>query len=217
MVREVYECALFRDIPEERASDIFNRLDGRTKVYQKNETVLSEGAEVRDVGILLSGEICKVQYYPEGMEQMFQKLRKSYMVGLEVAMSQKKTSPYSLYTSQPTEVCWFPVRYIEEPGILKEADRLLLYRRIVWFLASEDIRKFRKIEILSARSVRDKIEKYMKTQRLRQHSDEFDIEFDREQLANYLGVNRSVLSHELKEMEREGLLTVRKNHFILHF
>ena len=56
----------------------------------------------------------------------------------------------------------------------------------------------------AARSVREKIEKYMKTQQLRQHSDEFDIEFDREQLANYLGVNKSVLSHELKEMEREG-------------
>ena len=99
--------------------------------------------------------------------------------------------------------------------MLEEADRIFLYQRIVYFLANEDIRKYRKIEILSSKSVREKIEKYLKIQKIRYKSNEFDIDFNREQLANYLGLNRSVLSHELKKMEKEGLLIVRKNHFIL--
>ena len=138
------------------------------------------------------------------------------MVGLEIAVSMKKTSPYSMYASQPSEVFWFPVRCLEEPGILEETDRIHLYRRIVYFLANEDIRKYRKIEILSSGSVRAKIEKYLQIQRIRYQSNEFDIDFNREELASYLGLNRSVLSHELKNMEKDGLLTVRKNHFILH-
>ena len=68
---------------------------------------------------------------------------------------------------------------------------------------------------MSSKSVREKIEKYLQIQRIRYESNEFDIDFNREQLANYLGLNRSVLSHELKTMEKEGLLIVRKNHFIL--
>lgn len=99
---------------------------------------------------------------------------------------------------------------------MQETDRISLYQRIVTFLANEDIRKYRKIEILSSRSVREKIEKYLKIQSLRYQSDAFDIDFNREQLASYLGLNRSVLSHELKKMEKEGLLTVRKNHFVLY-
>ena len=146
---------------------------------------------------------------------MVQKLKRSYMVGLEIAVSLKKTSPYTMYASLPSTVYWFPVRYIEEPGMLEEADRIFLYQRIVYFLANEDIRKYRKIEILSSKSVREKIEKYLKIQKIRYKSNEFDIDFNREQLANYLGLNRSVLSHELKKMEKEGLLIVRKNHFIL--
>lgn len=138
------------------------------------------------------------------------------MVGLEVAVSIKKTSPYTLYALQPSVIYWFPVRYIEEAGVLQETDRISLYQRIVTFLANEDIRKYRKIEILSSRSVREKIEKYLKIQSLRYQSDAFDIDFNREQLASYLGLNRSVLSHELKKMEKEGLLTVRKNHFVLY-
>ena len=212
---ELYDCFLFRDMEKEKVDSVVRRLDGRIRNYQKKEIVICEEDPVHEIGILLSGEICKVQYFPDGTEQMVQKLQKSYMVGLEIAVSLKKTSPYSMYASQPSTVYWFPVKYIEESGVLEESERIFLYQRIGHFLANEDIRKYRKIEILSSRSVREKIEKYLKIQKIRYQSDEFDIEFNREQLASYLGLNRSVLSHELKKMEQEGLLKVRKNHFIL--
>lgn len=212
----LFSCHLFQGMDSEKAENIIRLLKGKTKEYQKKEMILSEGDEIREIGILLSGEVCKVQYYPDGTEQMMQKLQRSYMVGLEVAVSIKKTSPYTLYALQPSVIYWFPVRYIEEAGALQETDRISLYQRIVTFLANEDIRKYRKIEILSSRSVREKIEKYLKIQSLRYQSDAFDIDFNREQLASYLGLNRSVLSHELKKMEKEGLLTVRKNHFVLY-
>ncbi|MCB6413535.1 Crp/Fnr family transcriptional regulator [Dorea acetigenes] len=212
----LFSCHLFQGMDSEKAENIIRLLKGKTKEYQKKEMILSEGDEIREIGILLSGEVCKVQYYPDGTEQMMQKLQRSYMVGLEVAVSIKKTSPYTLYALQPSVIYWFPVRYIEEAGVLQETDRISLYQRIVTFLANEDIRKYRKIEILSSRSVREKIEKYLKIQSLRYQSDAFDIDFNREQLASYLGLNRSVLSHELKKMEKEGLLTVRKNHFVLY-
>lgn len=213
--RELYDCFLFRDMEKEKVDSVVRRLDGRIRNYQKKEIVICEEDPVHEIGILLSGEICKVQYFPDGTEQMVQKLQKSYMVGLEIAVSLKKTSPYSMYASQPSTVYWFPVKYIEESGVLEESERIFLYQRIGHFLANEDIRKYRKIEILSSRSVREKIEKYLKIQKIRYQSDEFDIEFNREQLASYLGLNRSVLSHELKKMEKEGMLKVRKNHFIL--
>ena len=103
-------------------------------------------------------------------------------------------------------VFFFPVRYARYSIPRMEQNRWcrsFRYQRIAHFLANEDIRKYRKIEILSSRSVREKIEKYLKIQKIRYQSDEFDIEFNREQLASYLGLNRSVLSHELKKMEKD--------------
>ena len=171
---------------------------------------------VQEIGILISGELCKVQYYSDGTEQMVQMLLPSYMVGLEIAVSMKKTSPYSVYASENSMIYWFPVRYLEQEGYLPESERIFLYQQTVQFLANEDIRKYRKIEILSAKSARGRIEKYLRIQMIRYKSREFDIDFNREQLASYLGLNRSVLSHELKKMENEGILTVRKNHFVIH-
>ena len=74
---ELYNCLLFRDMEREEAESIIGLLDGKIKEYHKNEIVISEECKVDEIGILLSGEICKVQYYPDGTEQMVQKLKKS--------------------------------------------------------------------------------------------------------------------------------------------
>lgn len=215
--QEVFQSILFRDLDKDRAGQIIERLGGKVHHYRKNEMVISEEQYLDEIGVLISGGLYKVQYYMDGTEQMVQKLLPSYMVGLEIAVSLKKTSPYSVYSSEPCEIYWFPVKYLEKEGCLSESERLFLYRKAVQFLANEDIRKYRKIEILSAKSAREKIEKYLKIQMIRYKSKEFDIDFNREQLASYLGLNRSVLSHELKNMERDGILTVRKNHFVVYF
>jgi CRP-like cAMP-binding protein len=57
---------------------------------------------------------------------------------------------------------------------------------------------------------------YLNSVSLRKGRQEFDIPFDRQQLADYLNLERSALSKELGKMQRDGLITVRKSHFVLH-
>ena len=73
--QELYRCFLFREMSREKIDSILGLLKGRIKSYQKNEIVISEESEVRDVGVLLSGEMCKVRYFSDGTEQMVQKLQ----------------------------------------------------------------------------------------------------------------------------------------------
>ena len=56
---------------------------------------------------------------------------------------------------------------------------------------------------------------YLNTVSLQRHSREFDIPFDRQQLADYLNLERTALSKELGKMQRDGLIQVRKNHFVI--
>ncbi len=211
----VFESLLFRDMDINKAEKIVRKLNGRNRVYQKNQLIISEEMKIDEIGILLSGELCKVQYFVDGTEQMVQKLKPSFLIGAEIAVSKKKTSPYSVYAIKDSEIFWFSVKCIENEGILNPEERIEFYRKITYFLANEDIRKYRKIEILLCKGAREKIEKYLKIQKIRYQKNEFQIDFNREQLASYLGMNRTVLSHELKKMEKEGLLIVWKNHFKL--
>ena len=78
---------------------------------------------------------------------------------------------------------------MEEEGVLDLRERIEFYKKTVHFLANEDIRKCRKIELLSIRGIRERIEQYLRIQQRRHKSNAFDIE--------------------------EGILKVRKNHFEL--
>ena len=198
----IYRSIFFCDMDRKKADEIINRLDGRTVTYDKGEIIIREREK-----------LCKVQYYRDGTEQLVQKLVSSFVVGVEIAVSEKKTSPYDVYASEQAHIFWFPVRAMEEEGVLDLRERIEFYKKTVHFLANEDIRKCRKIELLSIRGIRERIEQYLRIQQSRHKSNAF--EFNREQMANYLGINRSVLSHELKKMEKEGILKVRKNHFEL--
>lgn len=211
----IYRSIFFCDMDRKKADEIINRLDGRTVTYDKGEIIIREREKLNNIGILLDGVLCKVQYYRDGTEQLVQKLVSSFVVGVEIAVSEKKTSPYDVYASEQAHIFWFPVRVMEEEGVLDLRERIEFYKKTVHFLANEDIRKYRKIELLSIRGIRERIEQYLRIQQSRHKSNAFDIEFNREQMANYLGINRSVLSHELKKMEKEGILKVRKNHFEL--
>ena len=68
---------------------------------------------------------------------------------------------------------------------------------------------------ISPRTIRERILSYLNTISLQKHSTEFDIPFDRQQLADYLNVDRSALSNELSKLQNNGVITFRKNHFIL--
>ena len=66
------------------------------------------------------------------------------------------------------------------------------------------------------KSIRDRLLSYLSEQATRNRSPRFSIPFSRQQLADYLGVDRSALSNELSKMQRDGLITYRKNEFQLN-
>ncbi len=144
-----------------------------------------------------------------------QKAKSSYILGLDTAASVKKTSACNVLCTKDGALISFGAEKIFAEGCLDKTDRLTLYERCIQFLANENIRKFHKAEILSIRNPRKKIIKYLSLQSARYGSREFAVEYSREELASYLDINRSVLSHELKSMERDGIIKVHKNNFTL--
>ena len=72
-----------------------------------------------------------------------------------------------------------------------------------------------KIEILSHRTTEDRILAYLRTFAEKCGSNEFDIPFDRQQLADFLCVERSALSAEISRLARAGSFDCHKNHFKL--
>ena len=91
-----------------------------------------------------------------------------------------------------------------------------LLRNLVSIFAGKNRALSHRIFCTSPKTIRGRLVTYLSAQALEQGSSSFSIPFDRQQLADYLGVDRSALSKELGRMRDEGLLETRKNHFLLH-
>ncbi len=82
-------------------------------------------------------------------------------------------------------------------------------------IANENIKKEYRLAILSQNGLRERITAYLSMQARRRGETSFSIPFSRDEMASFLCVNRSALSHELSLMQQEGLITFRKNTFTL--
>ena len=90
-----------------------------------------------------------------------------------------------------------------------------LIRNLLAISAQKNLQLSRRIFNTSSKSIRGRLLSYLSDQAVKMRA-RFDIPFNRQQLADYLGVNWSALSAELGKMQREGLLEFRKNHFHLY-
>ena len=100
--------------------------------------------------------------------------------------------------------------------MLAEEQRLQVLSRLLQMISNENLKREYRLAILSRKGLRERILTYLTMQADKRHTSSFMVPFTREELASYLCVNRSALSHELSRMQQEGLITFRKNRFILH-
>ncbi len=134
----------------------------------------------------------------------------------------KKSNTYILYLSMPKKhysyktVLANNTLYIFNacPNTCPHHSRLI--RNLITDLAVSQLRTSEKLTHITKRTTREKLLSYLSTEAKKQVKTEFNISFNRQQLADYLSVERSAMSAELSKMQREGLLSYHKNHFKLN-
>lgn len=206
--------SLFQEIPEPQVLEFLDQIGSFIRVYGKGEFLFYERACVDQIGIVLFGMAAIVKQYPDGSEHLFQKLYAGYLTGMEIACTATQLSPYSTCCLSDTKILFFSYKKLEQRAS-RDWISLQIQNRLLKLIASENIRKYYKINILSTRSLRERILLYLRIQQKKKGKAEFEIPFDRSQLANYLCVNRSALSKELAKMQADGLIRYQKNHFCI--
>lgn len=209
------QSKLFSNISYEDLMEILPQLSGNLKHCGRGEALVKEGELFNVIGVIIEGQIDVIKLSIDGTQTLIQTLIPSYTVGIDVACTPTQISPYEFYVSFNTQLYLIPYSVIDKPGIIREDIRLTMKDNILTLISNENIRKYYKINILSKKGLREKIQTYLLMQQRQKKTSSFTIPFNREQLAEYLCVNRSALSHELSLMEKEGLIRFYKNQFTL--
>ncbi|MDR2089335.1 MAG: Crp/Fnr family transcriptional regulator [Clostridiales Family XIII bacterium] len=179
------------------------------------ESLAEEGGIVDFFGIVTKGKLlCEKNSYG-GHVELIGHYAAGDPVGLDIACTVTQRCPFRIICPEEAELLTFRydalLRVCAPHGVLYE--RLAV--NLIHFLANENIKKLYKIDVLYKRSLRERILVFLRNIEARTGESVFRIHMSREQFAQYLGVNRSSLSHELSLMRREGLIRFRKDSFEL--
>ena len=209
------KCSLFSHIKEEKLLTLLTCLGATVKTYQKRETILEEGTPARYIGIVLSGRAQMIQLDYYGNRSIVSSAEPAELFAESFACAEVPSVPISIIATEPSEIMLIDCqRIIHSCSNACDFHQQMIYN-LLKNVATKNILFHQKIEITAKRSTREKLMAYLTLQAKKTGSNSFDIPFDRQELADYLEVERSGLSAEISKLRAEGILLSNRNHFEL--
>lgn len=219
-MREVLEAIhtpLFQGLSTEDLLGMKDCLRFFRSSYKKGQVILMESEHMHYVGIVLSGKVDMVKEDVWGGKTLLARMGKDELFGESFACGNDTQSVVTFLASEDTNVLFLPFCKMMRTCSMACEFHHKLVENMVRIIADKNRSLMRKVEIISQRSLRDKILTYLSFQAQKAQNKYFTIEFDRSELAEYLCADRSAVSRELSAMKQEGIIDFDKNYFrILH-
>lgn len=207
---------LFRGFSDSELDDALVYLAARKAVYKKGDTVIPFGSPISEFGIILSGIVQVSCDDINGNQIIMTSVSAGDMFAESLAVTANPESPIYAVATEDAKILWLKAAPIRQ----NKADSPLHTKIIASFinaLANKCLSMNDRVQILSKKSIREKVITYFSQLAEREKKDEFSIPLSREDMASYLGVERSALSRELSNMQKDGIISYHKNRFrIIH-
>lgn len=209
------KCPLFDDIEENNLIKMLSCLGARVLSFDKKFTVFSEGSKAKYLGIVLSGSVQTVLIDYDGNRSILSNMEASEVFAEDYACAEISAIPVTVVANEPSEVMFIDCSHILHTCSNNCGFHQQLIYNLMKDLATKTIMFHQRVEVTSKRTTREKLMTYLSIEAKKCSSNSFDIPFDRQELADYLEVDRSGLSAEISKLRSEGILESSKNHFRL--
>ncbi|MGN0181081.1 MAG: Crp/Fnr family transcriptional regulator [Candidatus Ornithomonoglobus sp.] len=206
---------LFAGINENEIETILDCLSAKTQSYVRGEYIFCAGEYISAVALLLEGcvYIQREDYW--GNLSILNKLSEGEVFGEAYAVPGSSAALNNVIAAENSTVLFLDFSRILT--VCSSACRFhsALIQNLFSLLAEKNRMLARKLGHMSQRTTREKLLSYLSEQSAKEGSTSFCIPFNRQQLADFLAVDRSAMSNELCKMRDEGLLSFNRNHFVL--
>ena len=206
---------LFQNMSDEDITEALKCLNSYKRSYQKNEIIYHAGSSTTFMGLILNGSVIVERNDAWGNRTILTKFNSGDFFAESYAMNPAKVIPVDIIAQEPILVVFLEINKITTDSCSSHRVINKLTANLLKISLQKNMFLSNRSFLLSAKTMREKIFGYLDNISLQNHSNEFDIPFDRQQLAEFLKIDRTSLSKELSKMQSEGLITYKKNHFII--
>ncbi len=206
---------LFSGVSDDEILSMLSCLGARMKSFEKGDVIFHEGAFVSDILVMLKGEahVQSIDYW--GNRTILNHIAESEMFLEAYAAPDAGALKCDVVAAQKCVIAFFDVRRVITTCSAACRFHAMVVQNLVFALSEKNRKLVAKLMHMSGRTTRAKLISYLSEEAKKHASGEFTIPFNRQQLADYLSVDRSAMSLELCKMRDLGMLEFEKNRFKL--
>lgn len=208
-------CPLFSQVGRENYGKMLRCFGARVVCLRKGSALFSEGQRADRVGIVLVGAVQAVQDDYFGNRSILSMAGPGELFGEGFACAGVDALPVSIIATADSQIMLIDCSHIMTMCHNACPFHNQMIRNLLISVAQSNLRLNQKIEILSKRTTREKVMAYLLSEAKLCGSNDFVIPYDRQELADYLGVERSAMSTVIGKLRDEGIIRVERRHFTL--
>jgi len=209
----IQQVALFRGMDEAELAAALSALSAKEKTYEKDETILYAGNVSEHMGLVLEGSVTIESNDVWGNRTILSHIEKGGTFAETYALLEDEPMLVDVIANEKSNILFLRIGSLN----LLQQDispwRVKLIGNLLRISSQKNLHLSGRSFHTAPKSIRGRVMAYLNSVSLQKNKTDFDIPFDRQQLADYLNVERSALSRELSNMQQDGLIIVRRNHF----
>lgn len=209
------QTLFFHGISEEKIKELLQSLKSHIKTFDKGDTIYQAGDTVQALGLILSGSVNIENDDVWGNKSLISHVGAGHIFAETYACIPDQPLMVRVVSAEKTKILFLNVAQFIDSQKNDGGCYHQLLKNLLQITSRKNLELSRRILHTSSKSVRGRLISYFSEQAIVHGSDQFTIPLNRQQLADYLGVDRSALSNELSKMQKDQLLTYHKNTFFL--
>ena len=204
---------LFRGITPEEIQTMMGCLQGITKEYRRGSIIHHCGECISTIGLVLSGSVSVENDDIWGNKTILDKISVGNTFAENYACLPGEPLMVNIVAAEATEILFLNTEYMLRVCSRTCGFHNRLIHNMLTISAQKNLNLSRRSLHTGPKTIRGRLLSYLSHQAVHLGCREFDIPFNRQQLADYLNVDRSAMSNELSKMQKEGLIISERNHF----
>lgn len=201
---------IFKDFTIDEIIEVFSVISYYEKEYKKNDIIIAENTKIEYFGIITDGRITVSNFDYFGNRNILNVFEKGDSFA-EALVSLEMQIPHEIVSLSNSSIIW-----IEYKSLSKSQYYQKILNNFLTIISTKNLILNKKLHILSKRTTREKILEYLSNQKkLLSLDSNFEINLNRNEMADYLALDRSNLSRELGKLKKEGIIDFEKNKFKL--
>ena len=212
-INKIRDTIIFRGMTENEIVDALKGLNAITKGYEKGATILCAGSTTGSMGLVIDGSVTIENNDIWGNRTILGYVGKNDFFAETYGLLSHEPMLVDVVANEDCKIVFLSISILRTGTLKNEVWASKIVRNLLMISMQKNLALSGRSFHISHKTVRGRVMSYLNSESIRKGKMAFNIPFNRQQMADYLNLDRTALSKELGRMKREGLIDFNKSHF----